>query len=92
MALNHKWWILKKKLTYQDIGFNIGPVINSSGRIGKANHVVDLFLSQNDDEIETIINKMNNHNVIRKRIEQENLGLIDFKKYYNKNLIFIFNK
>ena len=24
-----------KKLTYQDIGFNIGPVINSSGRIGK---------------------------------------------------------
>ena len=83
---------LKKKLTYQDIGFNIGPVINSSGRIGKANHVVDLFLSQNDDEIETIINKMNNHNVIRKRIEQENLGLIDFKKYYNKNVIFIYNK
>ena len=31
---------LKKKITYQDIGFNIGPLINSSGRIAKANDVV----------------------------------------------------
>ena len=83
---------LKKKLTYQDIGFNIGPVINSSGRIAKANHVVELFLSRNDNEIEALISKMNNHNKIRKRIEQKNLELIDFKKYYNKNVIFIYNK
>ena len=31
---------LKKKITYKDIGFNIGPLINSSGRIAKANDVV----------------------------------------------------
>ena len=83
---------LKKKLTYQDIGYNIGPLINSSGRIAKANDVVELFLSQNDDKIETIINKMNSHNVARKRIEQQNLSLIDLRKYYGKNVVFIYHK
>ena len=83
---------LKKKITYQDIGFNIGPLINSSGRIAKANDVVELFLTQNDDKIDKILNKMYAHNVTRKKIEQENLDLIDFKKYYSKNVIFIYNK
>ena len=83
---------LKKKITYQDIGFNIGPLINSSGRIAKANDVVELFLTQNDDKIEKILNKMNTYNLARKKIEQENLDLIDFKKYYSKNIIFIYNK
>ena len=83
---------VKKKLTYEDIGFNLGPLINSSGRISKANDVVELFLSQNDEEIDKIINKMNLHNTTRKKIEQENLNLINFKKYQNKNMIFIYNK
>ena len=84
--------ILKKKITYQDIGFNIGPLINSSGRIAKANVVVELFLSQSDDQIDKILDKMNNHNITRKKIEKENLDLIDLKKYCNKNVIFIYNK
>ena len=83
---------LKKKLSYQDIGFNIGPLINSSGRIAKANDVVELFLSQNDNKIDTIIAKINNYNEIRKKIEHENLDLINFKKYYGKNVVFIYNK
>ena len=83
---------LKKKLSYQDIGYKIGPLINSSGRMAKANHVVELFLTQDDDKIENIIDKMNSHNSARKRIEQENLDLIDAKNYNNKNVIFIFNK
>ena len=83
---------LKKKLSYQDIGFNIGPLINSSGRIAKANDVVELFLSQNDDKIDKIIDKINNYNEVRKKIEQDNLNLINFKKYYGKNVVFIYNK
>ena len=35
---------------------------------------------------------MNSYNLIRKRIEQENLDLVDVKKYNNRNVIFIFNK
>ena len=83
---------LKKKISYQDIGFRIGPLINSSGRMAKANDVVELFLSQDDDKIENIIDKMIIHNSTRKRIEQENLDLVDIKKYKNRNVIFIFNK
>jgi len=83
---------LKKKISYQDIGFKIGPLINSSGRMAKANDVVELFLTQDDDKIENIIDKMNSHNSTRKRIEQKNLDLIDTKKYNNRNVIFIFNK
>ncbi len=83
---------LKKRITYQNIGFNIGPLINSSGRIAKANDVVELFLTQNNIKIDKILNKMYTHNVTRKRVEQENLDLIDFQKYYNKNVIFIYNK
>ena len=83
---------LKKKLTYKDIGFKIGPLINSSGRIAKANDVVELFLSQNDDKINTIIDKMNSHNELRKKIEQENLNLINFRKYISNSVIFVYNK
>ena len=83
---------LKKKLSYQDIGFKIGPLINSSGRMAKANDVVELFLAQDNDKIENIIDKMNIHNSTRKRVEQENLDLIDVKMYNNRNVIFIFNK
>ena len=83
---------LKKKLGYQDIGFKIGPLINSTGRMAKANDVVELFLTQDDNKIENIIDKMNSYNSIRKRIEQENLDLVDVKKYNNRNVIFIFNK
>ena len=54
--------------------------------------MVELFLTQNDDKIDKIINKINVHNVTRKKIEQENLDLIDFQKYYSKNVIFIYNK
>ena len=83
---------LKKKITYQNIGFNIGPLINSSGRVAKANDVVELFLTQNDDKIDKISKKMNIHNLTRKKIEQENLDLIDFKKHNSKNVLFIYNK
>jgi len=83
---------LKKKISYQDIGFKIGPLINSSGRMAKANDVVELFLTEDDDKIDDIIDKMNSHNSSRKRIEQENLDLVDTKKYNDRNVIFIFNK
>ncbi len=83
---------LKNKLSYSDIGFKIGPLINSTGRMANANDVVELFLAQDDDKINTIISKMNDYNISRKKIEQENLNLINLKKYKNKNVIFIFNK
>ena len=68
----------KKKLGYQDIGFKIGPLINSSGRIAKANDVVELFLTQNDDKIDKILNKD------KKRTMRQNCCL--GKKELRKNI------
>ena len=68
-TFNSDFGHLKKKLSYQDIGFKIGPLINSSGRMAKANDVVELFLTQDDDKIEKIIGKMNSYNSNRKKIE-----------------------
>ena len=82
----------KNKITYYDIGFNLGPLINSPGRVAKANDVVKLFLSQNENQIDEIVNKMVNNNLKRKKIEQQNLNLIDFKKYLNKDIVFVYNK
>ena len=73
---------LKKKLGYQDIGFKIGPLINSSGRMAKANDVVELFLTQDDVKIENIIDKMNNHNSARKRAEQEKILISSYNIIY----------
>ena len=66
-------------------------VTGGLGYIG-SHTVVELFLSQNEVKINTIIDKMNSHNELRKKIEQENLDLIDIKMYNNRNVIFIFNK
>tara|TARA_B100001027_G_scaffold195669_1_gene152118 strand:- start:73 stop:813 length:741 start_codon:yes stop_codon:yes gene_type:complete len=35
---------------------------------------------------------MNKHNELRKKIEKENLKLINLKKYFSRNVVFIFNK
>lgn len=83
---------IKKRLTYQDIGFFLGPLINSSGRISKANEVVELFHTQNELKIDKIINKMNHNNRMRKKIEQENLDLVDYDECKKGNFIFIYNK
>ena len=60
--------------------------------MAKANDVVELFLTEDDDKINNIIDKMNSHNSARKRIEQVNLNLVDTKRYNNRNVMFIFNK
>ena len=39
--------------------------------MAKANDVVELFLTQNDDKIDNIINKMNSHNSTRKKLNKK---------------------
>jgi single-stranded-DNA-specific exonuclease len=45
-----KQYNLKKKLTVDDLGFLIGPIINSGGRLNNSNYGVEL-LSTDDLEI-----------------------------------------
>ena len=76
---------LKKKISIEDLGFLIGPIINAGGRLNYSKYGVEL-LSTNDPEIiKDRSNKLINLNNKRKKIEQNILEEIDFEKIKNDN-------
>lgn len=54
-----------------DIGFQIGPCINATGRIDVADRAVNLFLSDNGEERSEIVNKLLKLNEERKIMTEE---------------------
>ena len=80
---------LKKKLTIDDLGFLIGPIINAGGRLNKSNYAVELLSSDKLEIIKDRLNKLINLNNKRKMIEKNILDEIDFQKIKkeNKNVI-----
>ncbi|MDC1079017.1 single-stranded-DNA-specific exonuclease RecJ [Candidatus Pelagibacter sp.] len=91
LALNHlfKQHNLKKKLTVDDLGFFVGPIINSGGRLNNSNYGVELLSTDDLDIIKDRSNKLINLNNKRKIIEQNIIDEIDFEKIKkeNKNVI-----
>jgi single-stranded-DNA-specific exonuclease len=84
---------IDKKLTIDDLGFLIGPIINSGGRLGYSSLGTELLTS--DDPLVIKKNcvhliKLNNK---RKEIEKNILDNIDFEKIKkkNKNVIIYYN-
>jgi single-stranded-DNA-specific exonuclease len=87
---------LKKKITIDDLGYLIGPIINAGGRLGKSNYSVELLTSDKSKVIEKKSIELIKLNNKRKEIEQNILDEIDFNKikndnkgviiYYNKNI------
>ena len=80
---------LKKKLSVDDLGFLIGPIINAGGRLNYSEYGVDLLSSDNQEIIKDRANKLIILNNKRKKIEQNILNKIDFEKIKkeNKNVI-----
>jgi len=84
----------KDKLTIDDLGYLIGPIINSSGRLGKPVLSAELLTSDDSEFVrrnsETLI-KLNNK---RKIIEKKILDKINFAKIKkeNQNIIIYLNK
>jgi single-stranded-DNA-specific exonuclease len=80
---------LKKKLTIDDLGFLIGPIINAGGRLNKSNYAVELLSSDKLEIIKDRSNRLINLNNKRKIIEKNILDEIDFQKIKeeNKNVI-----
>ncbi|MDC0984019.1 single-stranded-DNA-specific exonuclease RecJ [Candidatus Pelagibacter sp.] len=95
IALNYifEQFNLKKKLTVDDLGFLIGPIINAGGRLNNSNYGVELLSSDDLDIIKDRSNKLIKLNDKRKIIEQNILNEIDFKKIQNenKNVIIYYN-
>jgi single-stranded-DNA-specific exonuclease len=95
IALNYIFekYDLKKKLTIDDLGFLIGPIINAGGRLNNSNYGVDLLSTDDLGIVKDRSDRLIILNNKRKIIEQNILDEIDFEKIKNenKNVIIYYN-
>lgn len=68
------WRALKRifpnTLTSEDLGFKIGPLLNSDGRLSTAFGSVSLLLSETEEEADEWIESLQQHNSERKKIQK----------------------
>jgi len=83
----------KNKITVNDLGFLIGPILNAGGRLGKSQYATELLSSNNHLVIEDRSNNLIKLNNKRKEIETLVLNEIDFQKIEkeNKEVIIYYN-
>ena len=83
----------KNKITINDLGYLIGPILNAGGRLGKSQYATQLLSSKNDDVVKDRSNYLIGLNNKRKVIENLILDQIDFKKIEkeNKEVIIYYN-
>ena len=79
----------ENNLTIEDLGFFIGPIINSGGRLNNSKIAADLLISENFDIIKKNSLELTRLNNVRKVIEKNLLNEINFKEIEknNKNVI-----
>jgi single-stranded-DNA-specific exonuclease len=84
-----KQYKLKKKISVDDLGFLIGPIINAGGRLNSSKYGVELLSTDDQEIIKDRSNKLIILNNKRKKIEQDILDEINFGKIKkdNKNII-----
>ncbi len=79
---------INRELNIDDLGYIIGPILNSGGRLGKSNLATKLLISEDKKEIEEISNMLIQTNERRKLIEVELLNKIEKKLSIKNNYIF----
>jgi len=84
---------VNKKLTLVDLGYLIGPIINSGGRLGHSCYATELLTTNNVKIIKKKSIQLVKLNNKRKEIEKKILDEIDFEKIKkeNKDVIIYFN-
>ena len=85
--------IKNKKINIDDLGFLIGPILNSGGRLGYSDYATRLLSSDTEREVLKISNKLVSLNEKRKEIEMKILNKINFKEIQNKfnEVVFVYN-
>jgi single-stranded-DNA-specific exonuclease len=83
----------RNNLTIEDLGFFIGPIINSGGRISDSRIAVDLLVSKDLNFVKTKSCELIELNNTRKDIEKKILNEINFDKLEkeNKDIIIYYN-
>ena len=76
---------INRPLNIDDLGFLIGPMINSSGRIGDPNKAVNLLISTDNKVVDKLISELIALNKKRKDIEENIIKNLDFSEINNKN-------
>ncbi|MFT7662969.1 MAG: single-stranded-DNA-specific exonuclease [Planctomycetota bacterium] len=73
-----------RELTAEDVGFQIGPRINASGRLGSAQCAVDLLLAETAEDAKACAQKLDDLNAERKEIERGVLeqALADVEEHF----------
>ena len=77
---------INRALNIEDFAFLIGPIINSSGRIGNPNKAVNLFIASENDIVDKLISELIILNAKRKDIEENIIKSLDFSKIDNKDI------
>ena len=75
----------KNKINISDLGFLIGPILNSGGRLGKSNYATELLSSNNLQIIKQRSEQLISLNIKRRTIENIILDNLDFKKIGSEN-------
>lgn len=73
-ALLHVAGIRGRRLCGDDVGFQIGPRLNASGRLGTAQTAVELMMCSDENLAPSLANKLDQLNVERKRIQEDLVG------------------
>jgi single-stranded-DNA-specific exonuclease len=66
-----------KQITTYDLGFVIGPRLNSSGRIGSADTSLELLNSENREQAKFYVNILNEVNTKRQKITEDSLNEVE---------------
>ena len=77
---------INRALNIVDFAFLIGPIINSSGRIGNPNKAVNLLIASKNDIVDKLISELIILNTKRKDIEENIIKSLDFSKIDNKDI------
>ena len=82
------------KINIEDLGFLIGPILNSGGRLGKSSYATELLTSTKYDVIKKRATELFFLNQKRREIETIIINEIDFKKIQkeNKDIIIYYNQ
>ncbi len=86
--------MLGKRITSTDISWNVVPVLNAAGRLGRSELAVELFLSETSQQRDSIAEQIIQLNKDRRQLGTDAWGYVERQAYenfekYNKKLVVV---
>ena len=86
--------MLGKRITSTDISWNVVPVLNAAGRLGRSELAVELFLSETNQQRDAIAEQIIQLNKDRRQLGTDAWGYVERQAYenfekYNKKLVVV---